>query len=170
MAFLDKINFPEDLKKLKVEDLPLLASEIRELIIETVAKKGGHLSSSLGVVELSIALHYALNTPEDKIVWDVGHQSYAHKILTGRKDQFNTIREFEGLSGFPKRSESEFDPFGTGHSGTSISSAVGFALARDLKGGDNNIVAVIGDGSMTSGIAFEGLNHAGSLHKKLTVV
>ena len=167
---LDTINGPADLKRLSVEELPLLASEIRELIIDTVSDKGGHLASSLGAVEIAIALQYTLSAPDDKIIWDVGHQAYAHKILTGRRDGFKTLRQSGGVSGFPKPSESDFDAFIAGHSSTSISAALGMAAARDLEGKKNAVVAVIGDGSLTAGLAFEGLNQAGHLKKNLIVV
>ena len=167
---LDGINVPEDLKKLTIKQLPQLAEEIRETIVETISKTGGHLASSLGVVELTIALHYVFNAPEDKLIWDVGHQTYTHKILTGRKDAFHTIRQHGGISGFPRRDESPYDAFGTGHSSTSISAALGMAEARSLKGEQHKIIAIIGDGSLTSGIAFEGLNHAGHLKKDLIVI
>ncbi len=145
---LDKINMPEDLKKLDIKEKQELAEEIRKLIIETVSKTGGHLSSNLGIVELTIALHSVFDTPTDKIIWDVGHQSYVHKILTGRKDKMNTLRQFGGIAGFPKASESEYDSFDTGHSSTSISAALGMAIARDLRGGKEHIIAVIGDRSI----------------------
>jgi 1-deoxy-D-xylulose-5-phosphate synthase len=167
---LDKINGPEDLKKLKTEELTALAAEVREFLLETVARTGGHLASNLGCVELTIALHYCFNSPQDRIIWDVGHQAYTHKIITGRRDLFHTQRQYGGISGFPKRSESPHDAFGTGHSSTSISAGLGMAVARDLKGGANKVIAVIGDGSMTAGIAFEGLNQAGHLHKNLIVI
>jgi 1-deoxy-D-xylulose-5-phosphate synthase len=167
---LDTINNPQELKKLPPEFLPQLAQEIREKIISTVAKTGGHLAPSLGVVELAIALHYVFDCPRDKIVWDVGHQAYAHKLLTGRQDRFHTLRQHGGLSGFPKRSESPYDAFDTGHSSTSISAALGMASARCLKRERHKVIAVIGDGSMTAGIAFEGLNNAGDLNKDLIVV
>jgi len=167
---LDRINGPVDLKKLKEEELTPLAAEIREFILETVAKTGGHLASNLGCVELTIALHYCFDSPRDRIIWDVGHQAYTHKIITGRRDIFHTQRQYGGISGFPKRSESPHDPFGAGHSSTSISAGIGMALARDLKEGDNKVIAVIGDGSMTAGIAFEALNQAGHLHKNLIVI
>ena len=148
---LDHINIPEDLKRSsKSANSPELASEIRSLIVETVAKHGGHLSSSLGAVELAIALHYSFDAPKDKIIWDVGHQAYAHKILTGRKDNFHTLRQLGGISGFLKPSESPFDAVVSGHASTSISSGLGMATARDLKGGTNKVVCVIGDGSMTA--------------------
>jgi 1-deoxy-D-xylulose-5-phosphate synthase len=167
---LDSINNPQDLKKLPPEFLPQLAKEIREKIISTVALTGGHLAPSLGVVELSIALHYVFDCPRDKIVWDVGHQAYAHKLLTGRQDRFHTLRQHGGISGFPKRGESPYDAFDTGHSSTSISAALGIASARCLKRERNRVIAVIGDGSMTAGIAFEGLNNAGDLNKDLIVI
>ena len=167
---LDTINNPQELKKLPPELLPQLAQEIREKIISTVAKTGGHLAPSLGVVDLSIALHYVFDCPRDKIVWDVGHQAYAHKLLTGRQDRFHTLRQHGGLSGFPKRGESCYDAFDTGHSSTSISAALGIASARCLKRERHKVIAVIGDGSMTAGIAFEGLNNAGDLNKDLIVV
>lgn len=144
---LDKVNSTEDLKKLTLKEKEILAKDIRELIIETVSKNGGHLASNLGVVELTIAIHSVFDAPKDKIIWDVGHQSYVHKILTGRKDQMETLRKFEGLAGFPKAIESEFDSFDTGHSSTSISAALGLAVARDLKGDNENVIAVIGDRS-----------------------
>ncbi len=170
MRLLPSIDSPEDLRKLQQEDLGTLASELRDVIISTVAKTGGHLASSLGVVELTIALHYLFDTPSDKIVWDVGHQAYAHKLLTGRRESFHTLRQEGGLSGFPKRDESEYDSFGVGHSSTSISAALGMAKARDLRGDKNKVIAVIGDGSMTAGLAFEGLNHAGHLDTDLIVI
>jgi 1-deoxy-D-xylulose-5-phosphate synthase len=167
---LDAINNPQELKKLPPEFLPQLAKEIREKIISTVAHTGGHLAPSLGVVELSIALHYVFDCPRDKIVWDVGHQAYAHKLLTGRQDRFHTLRQHGGLSGFPKRCESPYDAFDTGHSSTSISAALGIASARCLKRERHRVIAVIGDGSMTAGIAFEGLNNTGDLNKDLIVI
>lgn len=167
---LDGIAGPSDLKRLNAEELPALASEIRELIIDTVSDVGGHLASSLGAVEIAIALQYVLDAPEDRIIWDVGHQAYAHKILTGRKDGFGTLRQTGGISGFPKPSESAFDAFIAGHSSTSISAALGMAAGRDLAGKKNTVVAVIGDGSLTAGEAFEGLNQAGHLKKNLIVV
>ena len=170
MDLLNRIDSPLDLKALKQDDLPLLAEEIRRLIIEVTSQKGGHLASSLGAVELAIALHYAFNAPEDKIVWDVGHQAYAHKILTGRKDGFRSLRQVDGISGFPKPSESPFDAFGVGHSSTSISAGLGMAAARDLKGKFYKVISVIGDGSLTAGLAFEGLNQAGHLKKDLIVI
>jgi 1-deoxy-D-xylulose-5-phosphate synthase len=167
---LDSINNPEDLRKLSQEELSALATELREQIIDVVSRTGGHLAPSLGVVELTIALHYAFNTPQDKIVWDVGHQAYAHKLLTGRRDRFHTLRQFGGISGFPKREESPCDHFDVGHASTSISAALGMIAARDIKGEDFRVIAVIGDGSISAGLAFEGLNQAGHLKKNLVVV
>ncbi len=167
---LDTINSPADVKALTEEQLVQLAGEIRQLIIEVTSKNGGHLAPNLGVVELSLALHKVFSTPKDKIVYDVGHQAYIHKIVTGRRELFHTLRQYGGLSGFPKRSESEHDAFGVGHSSTSISAALGMAVARDVKGEDYDVVAVIGDGSMTGGMAFEALNNAGDLRKRMIVV
>lgn len=167
---LDTINSPADVKEFSEEQLVQLAEEIRQLIIEVTSKNGGHLAPNLGVVELSLALHKVFSTPKDKIVYDVGHQAYIHKIVTGRRDMFHTLRQYGGLSGFPKRSESEHDAFGVGHSSTSISAALGMAVARDVKGEDYDVVAVIGDGSMTGGMAFEALNNAGDLRKRMIVV
>ena len=168
---LDTIQFPEDFKSFSKEQLTQLAQELREYIITIVATKEGHLGASLGVVELTIALHYVFNTPDDKLIWDVGHQAYGHKILTGRKDTFHTNRQLDGISGFPKISESPYDTFGTGHSSTSISAALGMALASQLDGNDTRChIAVIGDASIASGMAFEGLNHAGVTDANLLVV
>lgn len=167
---LDAIKTPADLRALPLEDLLYLAEEIRQEIIHVVSNTGGHLGASLGVVELTIALHYVFNTPEDRLIWDVGHQCYAHKLLTGRKDRFAGLRQAGGLSGFTKRSESEYDPFGAGHSSTSISAAVGMAAARDMLYRKNNVISVIGDGSMSAGMAFEALNNAGSKNSRLVVV
>ena len=167
---LTTINSPADLKKLSSRELPLLAAELRQEIITTCAANGGHLAPSLGVVELTIALHRVFESPQDRIVWDVGHQAYAHKLLTGRRERFSTLRTLGGISGFPKRSESPHDAFDTGHSSTSISAALGFAVARDLKKARNKVIAVIGDGSMTGGIAYEGLNQAGHLNRDLVVI
>lgn len=167
---LDTIDSPDDLRKLSEEDLPVLAKEIRQKIISTVAETGGHLAPCLGVVELTLAIHYIFNTPEDKLVWDVGHQVYAHKLITGRRDQFHTLRQYKGISGFPKRDESPYDAFDTGHSSTSISASLGIATAKDLKGDKSKTIAVIGDGSMTGGMAFEALNQAGHIHKDLIVI
>ena len=167
---LDQVNISYDVKKLDLEELERLCHEIREEILSTVSKTGGHLASSLGVVELTTVLHYVFDFPRDKLVWDVGHQSYAHKLLTGRKDRFHTLRQYEGISGFPKRDESPYDAFDSGHSGTSISSALGMAEARRLKGEEGKIIAVIGDGSMTAGLAFEGLNQTGHIDQDLIVI
>ncbi len=160
---LSQINFPSDLRKLPKDKLPQLCKELREFIIHQVAETGGHFGASLGVVELTVALHYVFNTPHDLIVWDVGHQAYGHKILTGRREHFKTLRQFGGLSGFPKRDESEYDTFGVGHSSTSISAALGMAVASKLRGIDRHVVAVIGDGALTAGLAYEGLNNAGAM-------
>ncbi len=167
---LKKIYSPDDLKKLSEDQLQEVCDELREYIIDTVSVYGGHFGASLGVVELTVALHYTYDTPKDKIVWDVGHQAYGHKILTGRRDQFHTNRKYKGLSGFPKRSESEYDAFGVGHSSTSISAALGMAVARDLEKSDKKIVAVIGDGAMTGGMAFEAMNNAGALNTDMLVI
>lgn len=167
---LEKINTPEDLKKLNIEEKKKLAQEIREYILQVVSENGGHLASNLGIVELTLALHSVFNMPEDKIVWDVGHQSYVHKIVTGRREQFRTLRKFNGISGFPKINESEYDSFDTGHSSTSISAALGMARARDLKGENNQVIAVIGDGALTGGMALEALNDAGFSQTKITVI
>ncbi len=167
---LDQIQHPYDLKRLDMEELMILCREIREEILKTVSQNGGHLSSNLGAVELTIALHYVFDPPRDKLVWDVGHQSYAHKLLTGRRDRFHTLRQYEGVSGFPKREESPYDSFDSGHSGTSISAALGMAEAKRHKGDEGRAIAIIGDGSMTSGLAFEGLNQAGHLDRDLIVV
>ena len=167
---LDTINSPKELRQLSKDDLPQLAQELRNFIINIVATKEGHLGASLGVVELTIALHYVFNTPEDLLIWDVGHQAYGHKILTERKDIFDTNRQFGGISGFPKRDESTYDAFGVGHSSTSISAALGMAIASQLKGEKKNHIAVIGDASIASGMAFEGLNHAGVTNANLLVV
>ena len=169
--FLKTIDYPADLKKVDLKNLPAVCQELREFIVDVVSQKGGHFGASLGVVELTVALHYAFNTPYDQLVWDVGHQAYGHKILTGRKDQFHTQRLYGGLSGFPKRDESEYDTFGVGHSSTSISGALGMAIASKYKGEkDRQHIAVIGDGAMTAGLAFEGLNHGGVSNSNLLVV
>ena len=153
-----------------LQELRELAKEIRELILSTVAENGGHLAPSLGTVELTLALYSVFNFDVDKLVWDVGHQAYTHKILTGRRDQFHTLRTLNGLTGFPKRSESKYDSFGVGHASTSISAALGLLLASEIEHRDNRVVAVIGDGAMTGGMAYEGLNHAGQLKKNLIVI
>ena len=165
LNLLDHISSPHELKKLSRSQLKLLSGELRKRIVEVVSQKGGHLASSLGTVELSIALHYVFDTPEDKIVWDVGHQAYAHKIITGRNDRFETIRQFEGLSGFTRKNESPYDTFTTGHSSTSISAGLGIVTAKRLKKETSKVIAVIGDGSMTAGIAYEALNQTGGSHK-----
>jgi 1-deoxy-D-xylulose-5-phosphate synthase len=167
---IENINAPNDLKQLKIKDLYVVANEIRDIIIDITSKNGGHLASSLGAVELTLALHYVFNTPKDKIVWDVGHQAYAHKIVTGRRDQFKTLRTYGGLSGFPKINESEYDTFNVGHASTAISAALGMATTNDLMKVNSKVVAVIGDGALTSGITFEALNNAGELDKNLIVV
>lgn len=170
-SLLEAINNTADLKKLKLEELVTLSDELRQFIIEVVSNNSGHLGASLGVVELTVALHYVFNTPNDPLIWDVGHQAYGHKILTGRRDQFHTNRKFGGVSGFPKISESEYDSFGVGHSSTSISAALGMAMAAQINGEkDKQVVAVIGDGSMTGGLAFEGLNNAGASKANLLVI
>ena len=161
--FLDKINFPSDLKELSLANLEDLAIELRNKTIDTVSKTGGHLGAGLGVVELSIALHYVFNTPRDRLIWDVGHQSYPHKILTGRKNKIETLRQKNGLYGFVKRSESEYDPFGTAHSSTSISAGMGMKIAKDLNKDDANIICVIGDGALSAGMAYEALNNVGAV-------
>lgn len=170
MSILETINSPEDLKKLPLGRLPELAEDLRHVIIQTCAANGGHLAPSLGVVELTIALHKVFSTPADKIIWDVGHQAYSHKLLTGRREEFGTLRTLKGISGFPKRHESPHDLFDVGHSSTSISAATGFAVARDLSGQQGKVLAVIGDGSMTGGIAYEGINHAGHLNKDMIII
>ncbi|WP_189359696.1 1-deoxy-D-xylulose-5-phosphate synthase [Algibacter mikhailovii] len=169
-SILKNINSPQELRLINQKDLPHLAHELRKFIINIVATKEGHLGASLGVVELTIAIHYVFNTPIDQLIWDVGHQAYGHKILTGRKDVFHTNRQLGGISGFPKRSESEFDTFGVGHSSTSISAALGMAIASKLKGEDKHHIAVIGDASIASGMAFEGLNHAGVTDANVLVI
>ncbi len=169
--FLSQIEYPKDLRdKFTIEDLPQVSDELRDFIIDVVSQKGGHFGASLGVVEMTVALHYAFNTPDDRIVWDVGHQAYGHKILTGRRDIFHTNRKYKGISGFPKIKESEYDTFGVGHSSTSISAALGMAVANAYKGEDRQHVAIIGDGAMTAGLAFEGLNHAGVENTNLLVI
>lgn len=170
MGLLEQIQSPADLKLLQRDQLPLLADEIRQIIVDVVSQNGGHLASSLGVVELAIAIHYVFDTPNDRVIWDVGHQSYAHKLLTGRRDRFHTLRKHGGLSGFTKRSESPYDTFTTGHSSTSISAALGMTCANRLKEKRSKVIAVIGDGSMTAGLAYEALNQAGDLHKDLIVI
>ena len=170
MNYLDKINEPSDIKKLSRDELKLLAKELRSFIIDSVSRTGGHLSSNLGVIELTIALHYVYDCPNDQIVWDVGHQTYAHKILTGRRDEMHTLRQKDGISGFPRRSESNFDSFGTGHSSTSISAALGISEAFKINKSKSRAIAVIGDGAMTAGMAFEGLNNAGNTENDILVI
>src|ERR1044072_8395038 len=168
---LGQIQYPADLRKLSKEQLHQVCDELRQYIIDVVSVHGGHFGASLGVVELTTALYYVYNTPYDQLVWDVGHQAYGHKILTGRRDNFATNRKYHGLSGFPKRSESEYDSFGVGHSSTSISAALGMAMAAKYKGeADRKVVAVIGDGAMTAGLAFEALNHAGIADSDVLIV
>ena len=170
MSFLSKINFPKDLKKLTFDELKILNDELRTFTIETVSKTGGHLGASLGVVELTVALHYVFDTPNDKIVWDVGHQTYPHKIITGRKRKIHTLRKKNGLSGFTKRSESIYDPFGAAHSSTSISANLGIAVARDLQKKSFDVISIIGDGAISAGMAFEGLNNIGHLNKNSLII
>ena len=168
--YLDKINSPKDIKKMTTSELDLLAKDIRKFLVRSVSKTGGHLASNLGVVELTLALHKVFDSPKDKFIWDVGHQAYVHKILTGRKEEFDTLRQFNGLSGFPKECESEHDIFDTGHSSTSISVGCGLACARDIKGEDYSVVSIIGDGSITGGMALEALNHIGYINTKMIVI
>ena len=168
--FLDKVEFPSDIKELKLSELKILSNEVREELIDAVSVTGGHLGAGLGVVELSVALHYVFDTPNDKLVWDVGHQSYPHKILTGRKEKIRTLRQGNGLSGFTKRSESEYDPFGAAHSSTSISAALGIATANKLSKKNDNVVAVIGDGAISAGMAYEAMNNAGTSKTKMIVI
>ncbi len=170
MQYLNRIDSPEDLKKLSLKELEALCSEIREYMISCCSTNPGHLGASLGAVEIAVALHYVYNTPEDKLVWDVGHQAYAHKIITGRREQFKTNRKYKGISGFPKRSESEYDSFGVGHSSTSISAALGMATATRLEGSDRKVVAIIGDGALTGGMALEALNNAGAMKSDILVI
>ena len=170
MSLLESIQSPADVKKLGRTELGQLAAEMRHVIIQTVARNAGHLAPNLGVIELTLALHRVFDSPTDKIIWDVGHQSYPHKLLTGRYDRFHTLRQLNGLAGYPRRSESPHDPFGTSHGSTSIAAALGYAAARDLKGQNHHVIAVIGDGALTGGMAFEGLNNAGELKKKLIVI
>jgi 1-deoxy-D-xylulose-5-phosphate synthase len=167
---LDRIHSPADLRQLDPSELATVADELRRETIDTVSVTGGHLGAGLGVIELTVALHYVFNTPEDRLIWDVGHQAYPHKILTGRRDRIRTLRQGGGLSGFTKRAESEYDPFGTAHSSTSISAGLGMAVARDLDGRDNNVIAVIGDGAMSAGMAYEAMNNAGAMDSRLIVI
>lgn len=170
MSLLEKINSPQDLKQLSRSDLPILASEIRQVIVDVVSKNGGHLAPNLGAVELAIAIHYVFDAPDDKIIWDVGHQSYTHKLLTGRRERFHTLRQYDGISGFTRMSESPYDAFSTGHSSTSISAGLGISSAKCLKKEKSKVIAVIGDGAMTAGLAYEGLNQAGDIKKDLIVI
>src|SRR5881392_1801855 len=170
MSLLQNINSPADLRLLRPDQLPQLADEIRQYILETMSRVGGHTGASLGAVELAVALHYAFDTPRDRLVWDVGHQAYAHKILTGRRELLPTIKQYGGISGFLRRDESEYDTFGAGHASTSLSAALGMAIARDHKGEDYHVVALIGDASLAGGIAMESLNQAGHLKTRLIVV
>src|SRR4051812_31811866 len=170
MSLLDRINGPADLRSLTPEELTTLAEEIRERLIDVCSRTGGHIGAGLGVVELTVALHYAFQTPRDQLVWDVGHQGYPHKLLTGRNSRLETLRQEEGLSGFLKRTESEYDAFGAGHAATSISAALGMAAGRDLVGDNYDVVAILGDGALTSGLAYEGLNNAGHSERDLIVV
>ena len=170
MSFLENINSPADLKQLSKSDLPILASEIRQVIVDVVSKNGGHLAPNLGTVELAIAIHYVFEAPDDKIIWDVGHQSYTHKLLTGRRERFHTLRQYDGISGFTRLSESPYDAFSTGHSSTSISAGLGISSAKCLKKETSKVIAVIGDGAMTAGLAYEGLNQAGDIKKDLIVI
>ncbi len=167
---LDQVEMPSDIRDLDLKDLESLASDIREYILDTISKTGGHLAAGLGTVELSIALHYVFNTPEDKIIWDIGHQCYPHKILTGRKNKLNSVRKYNGISGFLKRKESDYDVFGAGHSSTSISAALGMAIARDIQNEKHNIISIIGDGGMTAGMSYEAMCHAGYLKTNMLVV
>jgi 1-deoxy-D-xylulose-5-phosphate synthase len=167
---LDRVNGPGDIKAFSARELQQLADEVRKEMIDAVSITGGHLGAGLGVVELTVVLHHLFDTPEDKLIWDVGHQAYPHKILTGRRDRIRTLRQGGGLSGFTKRSESPYDPFGAAHASTSISAALGFAVSRDLQGRNNRVIAVIGDGAMSGGMAYEAMNNAGSMDTKLIVV
>ncbi|MEG0577854.1 MAG: 1-deoxy-D-xylulose-5-phosphate synthase N-terminal domain-containing protein, partial [Bacilli bacterium] len=167
---IEEIKDPKFLKKLKKEELEELAKNIRKFLIDSISKTGGHLSSNLGIVDLTIAIHKTFDSPKDKIIFDVGHQAYTHKILTGRANKFDTLRQFNGLSGFQKRNESPHDSYEAGHSSTSLSACLGFAISRDLDKKKNNIIAVIGDGSIGNGLAYEALNHIGSLNTKLIVI
>ena len=169
-TLLSAIDYPSDVRRLKKSQLKALAKELREFLTQTVSVSGGHFSAGLGTVELTVALHYVFDTPSDQLVWDVGHQAYPHKILTGRKDRMTTIRTRDGVCAFPNRSESEYDAFGVGHSSTSISAALGMAIASELKGEHKHMVAIIGDGSITGGMAFEAMNHAGAIDANLLVI
>jgi 1-deoxy-D-xylulose-5-phosphate synthase len=170
MALLDRITNPADVRKLKTEQLPVLARELREYILDVVSRTGGHLAPSLGVVELTLALHYVFDTASDRLVWDVGHQAYVHKILSGRREAFHSLRQYGGISGFPMTEESPYDAFNTGHSSTSISAALGMALARDIQNQHFSVIAVTGDGALTGGMTYEALNNAGNAGRDLTVI
>src|SRR4051795_9748601 len=167
---LDTVKLPSDLRALSKEQLPELADELRQEVISAVSVTGGHLGAGLGGVELTVALHYVFDTPGDRLIWDVGHQAYPHKILTGRRDRIRTLRQGGGLSGFTKRTESPYDPFGAAHSSTSISAGLGMAVARDLRGEPHNVVCVIGDGAMSAGMAYEAMNNAGAMNSRLIVI
>src|SRR5467141_396285 len=169
-TLLDKVDIPADIRRLRADQLRQLADELRQETISAVSVTGGHLGAGLGVVELTVALHYVFDTPKDRLIWDVGHQAYPHKIVTGRRGRIRTLRQEGGLSGFTRRSESEYDPFGAAHSSTSISSGLGMAVARDLAGGSNNVIAVIGDGAMSAGMAYEAMNNAGARNERLIVI
>src|SRR5215204_1026149 len=170
MSLLDQIDSPADLRARSRDELPVLASEVRACLVDVCSRTGGHIGAGLGVVELTIALHYAFETPRDQLVWDVGHQGYPHKVLTGRNQRLETLRQEDGISGFLKRTESQYDAFGAGHAATSISAAFGIAAGRDITGGDYKVVAIIGDGSLTSGLAYEGLNNAGHSERDIVVI
>src|SRR5262245_65231324 len=167
MGIIESINSPSDLRKLPVDDLQGVADEVRQYILETMSRVGGHTGASLGAIELAVALHYAFQTPQDRLVWDVGHQAYAHKILTGRRDQLPTVKQYGGISGFLRRDESEYDAFGAGHASTSLSAALGMAIARDRKGEDHHVVALIGDASLAGGMAMAAINESGHLRSRL---
>src|SRR5205809_1571565 len=167
---LDTVDIPADIRRLRADQLRQLADELRQETISAVSVTGGHLGAGLGVVELTVALHYTFDTPKDRLIWDVGHQAYPHKIVTGRRSRIRSLRQEDGLSGFTKRSESEYDPFGAAHSSTSISAGLGMAVARDLAGGKNNVIAVIGDGAMSAGMAYEAMNNAGAMNSRLIVI
>ena len=164
-SFLDKINFPSDLRNLNKKHLKQVSDELRHKTVETVSKTGGHLGAGLGVVELTVALHYVFNTPRDRLIWDVGHQAYPHKIITGRKKNIETLRQKGGLYGFVKRKESEYDPFGTAHSSTAVSAGLGMRIAKDINNDNANVICVVGDGALSAGLAYEGLNNAGAMKK-----
>ena len=166
----DTINTPAELKKLSIEELPALCDEVRQYLLQSVSDSGGHLASGLGALELTVALHYVYDTPNDRLIWDVGHQAYVHKLLTGRREKLRTIKKKDGLCGFPRREESKYDDFGVGHSSTSISAALGMALAAKQQGIDRHSIAVIGDGALTAGLAYEALNHAGDIDTEMLVV